>query len=52
MFNGMDIFEVEPGTVIEHEGEKRTVTETEAVVKGRRVYMTPAQFAALKAKYG
>lgn len=49
MFNGIDIIEVEPGTEIEHEGEKLTVTETNAVRKGAHIYMTPTKVAALKA---
>jgi hypothetical protein len=49
MFGGMDIIEVESGTEIEHEGEKLTVTETQAVTKGRKIYMTAAHIAALKA---
>lgn len=48
MFGGIEIIAVEPGTEIEHEGEKLTVTETNAVHLGRRMYMTPAHVAALK----
>lgn len=48
MFRGVDIIEVEPGTVIEHEGRKLSVTDTNAVYKGRRLYMMPDQVAALK----
>ncbi|WP_339820063.1 hypothetical protein [Sulfitobacter dubius] len=48
MFGGVDIMQVEPGTVIEHNGEKIEVTATNAVRKGRRWYMTPDQVAALK----
>ncbi|WP_292021722.1 hypothetical protein [Maritimibacter sp. UBA3975] len=49
MFGGIEIIEVEPGTVIENNGEKIEVTETNAVRKGWRCYMTPDQVAALKA---
>ncbi|WP_370285803.1 hypothetical protein [Pseudooceanicola nanhaiensis] len=49
MFSGIDIIAVSPGTEIEHEGEKLTVTETQAVHKGRCIYMTEKQVAALKA---
>ncbi len=49
MFAGIEIIAVESGTEIEHEGEKLTVTETQAVHKGRRIYMTEKQVAALKA---
>jgi len=52
MFGAMMIHEVEPGTVIEHDGEERTVTDTEAVIKGDSVYVTPKQYAALKAHPG
>ncbi|WP_353472351.1 hypothetical protein PVT71_13740 [Salipiger sp. H15] len=49
MFGGIEIIAVEPGTEIEHEGEKLTVTETSAVHLGNRMYMTEKQVAALKA---
>lgn len=50
MFGGIEIIAVEPGTEIEHKGEKLTVTETNAVHLGSRMYMTGAQVAALKAQ--
>ena len=40
MFGGIDIIEVEPGTEIEHEGEKMTVTDENAVTLGRKIYVT------------
>lgn len=49
MFGGIEIIAVEPGTEIEHEGEKLTVTETNAVHLGNRMYMTEAHVGALKA---
>ena len=49
MFSGLMIHQVEPGTEIEHDGEKLTVTDTQAVHRGRDVYVTPKQYAALKA---
>lgn len=50
MFGGVDIVEVTPGTKIEHDGEKLTVTDTQAVTKGRAIYVTPKTYAALKAR--
>lgn len=49
MFGGINIHQVEPGTVIEHEGEKLEVTDGQAVRRGHSVYMTPRTYAALKA---
>lgn len=49
MLGGIHIIAVEPGTEIEHEGEKFTVTETQAVHKGDCLYMTAKHVAALKA---
>ncbi|NDV53854.1 hypothetical protein [Salipiger sp. PrR003] len=50
MFGGIEIIAVEPGTEIEHEGKKLTVTETNAVQIGKRMYMTEAHVVALKAQ--
>ena len=49
MLRGIEIIAVEPGTEIEHEGEKMTVTETNAVQLGNLMYMTEKQVTALKA---
>lgn len=49
MFGGFDIVSVEAGTVIKSGEDELTVTDTEAVTKGRKIYMTPKQVAALKA---
>ncbi|NDW30995.1 hypothetical protein [Salipiger sp. PrR007] len=49
MFAGIEIIAVKPGTEIEHEGEKLTVTETNAVQLGSRLYMTEVHVTALKA---
>lgn len=48
MLNGIDIVEVPAGTEIEHEGEKLIVTDTQAVTKGRIIYMTAFHVSALK----
>jgi hypothetical protein len=48
MFAGMEILAVKPGTEVEHRGEKLTVTETQAVYLGRKIYMTEKQVAALR----
>lgn len=50
MFSGLDIIEVTPGTEIEHNGEKLTVTDTQAVTKGQTIYVTPKQYEAIKAR--
>lgn len=47
MFSGMTIHEVEPGTEISRKGEKLTVTDIQAVVDGRNIYVTPKVYAAL-----
>ena len=52
MFGGIDIHVVEPGTEIEHGDEKLTVTETEAVRRGHRIYMTQAHYDALRSHPG
>ena len=48
MFGGIDIIEVEPGTEIEHEGEKMTVTDRNAVTLGRKIYVTPSVYIRLR----
>lgn len=48
MLGGISIIEVEPGTVIEHDGERFEVTDDTAVFKGSKVYLTPKQYTALK----
>lgn len=48
MFLGMDIFTVESGTEIEHEGEKLVVTDTNAVTLGRKIYVTERVYQKLK----
>ena len=50
MFGGIDIFTVEAGTVIEHGAEKIEVTETNAVHKGNKIYMTPKHYELLKSQ--
>lgn len=45
----VQVIEVAPGTEIEHDGQKLTVTDTQAVRKGDRFYVTPKQLAAIKA---
>jgi hypothetical protein len=49
MFGGMDIITVEAGAVIKDGDEELTVTDTEAVTKGRKIYMTEKNVAALRA---
>ena len=39
-FYGMDVVEVEPGTIITHGDKELTVTETEAVLLGHLIYVT------------
>ena len=39
---------VEPGTEIEHKGEKLTVTDSEAVQKNGTIYITEKTYAAMK----
>ena len=48
MFSGLDIIEVEPGTEIEHEGEKMTVTDKNSVTLGRKIYVTPLTYIRLR----
>ena len=48
MFNGVTIIEVEPGTVIEHESAKLTVTDEQYVCKDRCFYLTPKMIAELR----
>ena len=47
---GVPIVEVEPGTVIEHNGKTLTVTDTEAVSKDGTIYVTPRHLVAIKAR--
>lgn len=51
MFGGITIHTVDPGTVIEHNGEKLTVTDNEAVRKGSHMYVTPKTYDAMKAQF-
>ena len=46
---GIEIREVEPGTVIEHHGCKMTVNDKHAIQAGGVIYCTPAQFKAMSA---
>jgi hypothetical protein len=48
MIGGMAIIEVQPGTEIEHKGEKMTVTDTNAVTLGRKIYVTPSVYIRLR----
>ena len=48
MLTGMDIIEVEPGTEIEHNDKKMTVTDTNAVTLGRKIYVTPSVYIRLR----
>ncbi|WP_411975904.1 hypothetical protein [Sulfitobacter faviae] len=50
MFGAITIHTVEPGTVIEYNGEKRTVTDEEVVYKGSHMYVTDKVYAAIKAQ--
>ena len=45
--NGIEIREVETGTVIEHHGCKMTVSDKHAVQVANIIYCTPAQFKAI-----
>ncbi|AUC52322.1 hypothetical protein CDO87_03565 [Sagittula sp. P11] len=46
---GLQIKQVPAGTVIEHDGQKLEVTETQAVQKAGALYMTAAQIGAMGA---
>lgn len=48
MFGGVDIVAVAAGTVIKNGDEELEVSETNAVHKGNRIYMTPKHFELLK----
>ena len=51
MIKGVEIIEVEPGTLIEREGEEsRMVTDTMSVIDGNTLYVTPKVLVALKEK--
>lgn len=45
--DGVEIRQVEPGTVIEHHGCKLTVSDKCAVRVGGVIYATPAHFRAI-----
>lgn len=47
-FNSMQVVQVEPGTVIKQGDDELTVTDENAVVKGRTVYVTPKNFEAIE----
>lgn len=49
MIGSVDIYTVPAGTVIECNGEKLAVTDSEMVHKGGKVYMTQPVFDRLKA---
>lgn len=49
-YAGMQIIQVEPGTEVEHNGEKATVTDSKLVFRGGNVYVTPHVYELLKAK--
>ncbi len=51
---GMTVTEVDAGTVVgkDADGNDMVVTETNAVVNGSRVWVTPRQYALIKAKAG
>lgn len=48
MFSGMTIIAVDAGYVVKHNGEEMTVTETEAVTLGNKMYVTHKHAAALR----
>lgn len=50
-FGGIDIITVAAGTVIEHKGEKLTVTDDHIVHKMGKCYVTKAAFDLLKARF-
>ena len=50
MFSGLDIVCVEEGTEIEHNGEKLVVSSDYAVQKGRKIYVTDAQYEQIKSQ--
>ena len=53
MFGTLTINIVEAGTEIEHNGEKLTVTDSEAVQKNGTIYITEKTYAAMKQRlYG
>ena len=46
-FGGIDIREVETGTVVEHHGCKMTVSDKHAVKVGNVIYCTASHFKAI-----
>jgi hypothetical protein len=47
----LQVVAVPDGTIIKHDdGTELTVTQSNAVTKGRTVHMTPENYEALKAK--
>lgn len=48
-FDAMQVHEVEPGTEIEHDGEKLVVDDEHVVIRGRKLWITPKCNAVLKA---
>lgn len=49
-FNSLQVVQVEPGTVIKHGEDEMTVTDENAVTKGRTLYVTAKNFEAIRAK--
>lgn len=47
---GVQIIQVQPGTVVghDHEGREMVVTETSAVCNGDKMWVTPTVYAKLK----
>ncbi len=50
-FNSMHVVQVEPGTVIKQGEHELTVTDENAVTKGRTIYVTKKNFDALDARF-
>lgn len=49
-YGGVSVVEVEPGTVIEKDGEKLTVDDTQMVSKDGKFYVTAKHMALIKAR--
>lgn len=49
---GMQIIQVQPGTVVghDHEGREMVVTDTSAVCNGKTMWVTPTVYAEIKAR--
>lgn len=49
---GMQIIQVQPGTVVgqDHEGRDMVVTDTSAVCDSRKMWVTPTVYAKIKAR--